>query len=288
MAAEPDDSVDIVRRKEALWTQLNRDDSTWSRWKLAGHLWCARWFTRENAASAAELRASIDALLRADATLPAGRLSARLHTRRNNLRPRIGSFTGHSSSPTRSSTQTTTARRRRLRRGHRQSAMGDAARRSQRLGRIRAAGPVHSRLWPISVVRARTREPVSAVRRTRARPHAHRRARGVRAAMGSRVRRRRRGLANAPARSLSSDAGGARQRSRDLSRASRPQVSRVDRESGRPHRRAAADRRRDIGERTRAPLRCRRQARGSDAHLAGARRDRGRPLAAMARHPPAA
>jgi hypothetical protein len=45
MAAEPDDSVDIVRRKEALWTQLNRDDSTWSRWKLAGHLWCARWFT---------------------------------------------------------------------------------------------------------------------------------------------------------------------------------------------------------------------------------------------------
>lgn len=83
MAAEPDDTVETVRRKEALWSRLSGDDSALSRWRLAAHLWCARWFPGEaGAPSAAELRAAIDALLRADRTLPAAALARWLRAAR--------------------------------------------------------------------------------------------------------------------------------------------------------------------------------------------------------------
>lgn len=83
LAADPDDSVDAVRRKEALWAQLNRDDSLLSRWRLAGDLWCSRWFSgKTSAASAAEVRAAIDALLRKDQTLPTNVLSKLLQSAR--------------------------------------------------------------------------------------------------------------------------------------------------------------------------------------------------------------
>ena len=79
MAAEPDDTVETVRRKEALWSRLSRDASALSRWRLAAHLWCARWFADGDAAtSVAEVRAAIDAVLRGDGTLPAATLARRL------------------------------------------------------------------------------------------------------------------------------------------------------------------------------------------------------------------
>lgn len=86
LAADTDDHVDVVKRKEALWSQLNRDDSALSRWRLASDLWCTRWFANKHSdrpqLSAAELRAAIDALIRHDRTLPTGVLSQQLQSAR--------------------------------------------------------------------------------------------------------------------------------------------------------------------------------------------------------------
>jgi len=83
MAAEPDDNVETVRRKEALWSRLCSDESALSRWRLASHLWCARWFPgNAGAPSPAGLRAAIDAVLRADRTLPTAVLSRWLRAAR--------------------------------------------------------------------------------------------------------------------------------------------------------------------------------------------------------------
>jgi hypothetical protein len=80
-AAKAEDVVDDVRRKEALWSRLMSDASSLHRWRLASDLWCARWFGG-TAPSAPELRAAIDALIRDDATLPAGTLSRWLQSAR--------------------------------------------------------------------------------------------------------------------------------------------------------------------------------------------------------------
>ena len=74
-AAEADDSVEAVRRKETLWSRLVGDSSHLHRWRLASDLWCARWFAGATAPSAQELRAAIAALIRDDATLPTGPLT---------------------------------------------------------------------------------------------------------------------------------------------------------------------------------------------------------------------
>lgn len=74
-AAQAEDDVAVVRRKEATWARLIGDSSSLHRWRLASDLWCARWFTGANTPSPQELRAAIDALIRNDATLPAGPLS---------------------------------------------------------------------------------------------------------------------------------------------------------------------------------------------------------------------
>jgi len=79
LAAAPDDNVETVRKKEAIWSEINRDTSALSRWRLASDLWCGRWFADTSAApTAAELRAAIDALIRNDRTMPVGALSRRL------------------------------------------------------------------------------------------------------------------------------------------------------------------------------------------------------------------
>jgi hypothetical protein len=74
-AAKAEDHVEDIRRKEALWSRLAGDSSSLHRWRLASDLWCARWFAGSSGPSAPELRAAIDALVRDDATLPAGPLS---------------------------------------------------------------------------------------------------------------------------------------------------------------------------------------------------------------------
>lgn len=76
LAEEPDDDVRVVRKKEAAFAALSAQGSTLSRWRLALHLWCARWFPVDGrATSDAEVRAGLDAVLRADRTLPAATLS---------------------------------------------------------------------------------------------------------------------------------------------------------------------------------------------------------------------
>ena len=81
LAAEADDAIEAVRRKEAAWSRLNRTDSALARQRLAAHVWCARWFERAPA-SVAEVRAVLDAVLRGDATLPTAALTARLTSAR--------------------------------------------------------------------------------------------------------------------------------------------------------------------------------------------------------------
>ena len=79
LAQRADDTVGDVRAKESAWSQLSGDASPLSAWRHAADLWCARWFWPEGAPpSAAETRATIDALLRRDLTIGAGHLARHL------------------------------------------------------------------------------------------------------------------------------------------------------------------------------------------------------------------
>jgi hypothetical protein len=65
MALRPDESIDIVRRKEQEWRRLVAHDGPASRWQVAMHLWCAPWFWPDTSRppGPAELAAAIDSLL---------------------------------------------------------------------------------------------------------------------------------------------------------------------------------------------------------------------------------
>ena len=80
IADRRDDSVADVRAKEALWRQLVSEDSPLSPWRRASDLWCARafWPAGSTPPGPAEWRATIDALFRADRSLPRAHLEARL------------------------------------------------------------------------------------------------------------------------------------------------------------------------------------------------------------------
>lgn len=80
-AAKAEDDVAAVRQKESAWSRLVSDSSALHRWRLAADLWCARWFAGAKA-SAPELRAAIDALIRNDATMPTGALTRLLQDAR--------------------------------------------------------------------------------------------------------------------------------------------------------------------------------------------------------------
>ena len=69
LAARSDDTVDDVRAKEAAWLRVSGDQSPLAPWRLACHLWCARWFSASDRLSPAELRAAVDAVLKNDRTL---------------------------------------------------------------------------------------------------------------------------------------------------------------------------------------------------------------------------
>jgi hypothetical protein len=81
IASRRDDNVADVRAKEALWTHLTSRDSPLAPWRQAAMVWCARWFwpTTDVPPNPAECRALLDAVLRADRTLPAGQVASRLN-----------------------------------------------------------------------------------------------------------------------------------------------------------------------------------------------------------------
>ena len=63
LAVRPDDSVEDVHAKEAVWSRLCGPDSPLAPWRQAADLWCARWFMA-SPPSAPELRAALDAMLK--------------------------------------------------------------------------------------------------------------------------------------------------------------------------------------------------------------------------------
>ena len=77
-----DDTVDVVRSKEAIWSRLNGSRSPLEPWRRACDLWCSQWFWPDGgklgAPSPAEIRAAVDGLLRQDRTLDTDRLDSRL------------------------------------------------------------------------------------------------------------------------------------------------------------------------------------------------------------------
>ncbi len=76
LSLEPDDSVDVVRRKERAWEALSRGGADVGRWKNAMDLWCAQWFwPGARRPSAPELRAALDGVLRGRSELSAAHLS---------------------------------------------------------------------------------------------------------------------------------------------------------------------------------------------------------------------
>ena len=75
LALTRDDTVAEARAKQALWIRLTSERSALGTWRRAADTWCARWFLRDVAPpSGPELRALLDAILRADRALPAGPL----------------------------------------------------------------------------------------------------------------------------------------------------------------------------------------------------------------------
>ncbi len=82
IAARRDDDVADVRLKERLWNAVVSERSALHAWRQAATLWCARWFwpAGEAAPGPAEMRALVDATLRADATLTARHVAGRLAT----------------------------------------------------------------------------------------------------------------------------------------------------------------------------------------------------------------
>ena len=79
-----DRTVADVRARERLWADLSSDRSPLEPWRLACHLWCARWFwpesdkERSGVPAPAELAAALDAVLRGDRTLGVDRIRHRV------------------------------------------------------------------------------------------------------------------------------------------------------------------------------------------------------------------
>jgi hypothetical protein len=63
LIARRDDTVEDVRFKEGWWRSATSGTAPMEPWRLACHVWCARWFTGRDTCSPAELRAVIDAVL---------------------------------------------------------------------------------------------------------------------------------------------------------------------------------------------------------------------------------
>jgi hypothetical protein len=77
-----DDTIADVRARERSWSVVSGDQSPLAPWRAACDLWTARWFwpgdDQHGAPSPAETAALLDAVLRSDRTLGAGRVRQRL------------------------------------------------------------------------------------------------------------------------------------------------------------------------------------------------------------------
>lgn len=72
LLARHDDTVADVRAREADWRQFQSASSPLHRWRMAAHVWCARWFAGPGGSpDQAETRALLDAVVRGDDTLSA-------------------------------------------------------------------------------------------------------------------------------------------------------------------------------------------------------------------------
>ncbi len=81
MAAQPDTSVNDVRRKEQEWLRLMASDGPAARWLTAMHLWCARWFWPPTChrPAPAELAAAIESILRGQDVIGGGHVDRFRH-----------------------------------------------------------------------------------------------------------------------------------------------------------------------------------------------------------------
>ncbi len=82
LLAQRDDTVDVVRHKEAIWNRLTGSRSPLDKWRRACDLWCSQWFwpdvDRLGPPSSSEVRAAADSLLGHDRTLDGRRVESRL------------------------------------------------------------------------------------------------------------------------------------------------------------------------------------------------------------------
>jgi hypothetical protein len=76
LLARHDDTVADVHARELDWRRFQSKSSPLQRWRLAAHLWCARWFA-DKPPDAAEMRALLAALLRNDRMLGQTQLDRR-------------------------------------------------------------------------------------------------------------------------------------------------------------------------------------------------------------------
>jgi hypothetical protein len=83
LIARRDDTVEAVRSKEAWWRGISGDASPLEPWRLACHLWCARWFLGRLMPSASETRGVIDAVLGTDRSRVAPHSDRRLAAARS-------------------------------------------------------------------------------------------------------------------------------------------------------------------------------------------------------------
>jgi hypothetical protein len=79
MLGRSDDTVSDVHEKEVTWRHLTSPAASLHRWRVAAHIWCARWFgdTSSPAPGDSETRALIDAVTRCDRTLHSDHVARR-------------------------------------------------------------------------------------------------------------------------------------------------------------------------------------------------------------------
>jgi hypothetical protein len=71
LASDPTETLEQIRGKERALAAINQPDTPLSRWKRVADLWCARWFSSDEAAPTTAFGALSDAILTGRGALPA-------------------------------------------------------------------------------------------------------------------------------------------------------------------------------------------------------------------------